>query len=84
MAAFLTTALHGGMPWIILACVALFVGLAIGLSARASSGIATHPYTKPEDGGELATDMPREEGREELETLLWPRRAGRRPRGDRH
>jgi hypothetical protein len=72
---FLNTALHDGSPWFVLACVAVFAGVVMGLYAR--SGIISHPY-------ESAGDMPHEaNGREELATILWPRRAGRRVRRDR-
>jgi hypothetical protein len=37
------------------------------------SGIARHPYVNPEEGGELATDLPPASiGRPELEPLLVP------------
>jgi hypothetical protein len=79
MAAFLDTALHDGSPWVVLACLVVFVGVVVGLYTRSGSGISSHPYEKAGDGGDLGTDMPSEAtGREELETILWPRRAGRR------
>ena len=84
MAAFLDTALHDGSPWFMLACLVVFVGVVVGLYTRTGSGIGSHPYEKAGDGGDLGTDMPAEAtGREELETILWPRRSGRRVRRDR-
>ena len=78
MASFLTTAIHDGSPWLILACVMVFAGVVIGLYTRSGSELSSHPYTK---GGELGADPPPETtGREELEPLLSPRRAGRRAR----
>lgn len=80
MAAFLDTALHDGSPWLVLVCLLMFVGVSVGLYTRSGSGISSHPYEKAGDGGDLGTDMPPEAtGREELETILEPRRAGRRP-----
>jgi hypothetical protein len=81
MAGFLTTALHDGTPWVILACLVLLAGVVAGLYTRGGSEMDSHPYAKTGDGGETATDMPSEAtGREELESVLWPRRAGRRGR----
>jgi hypothetical protein len=81
MAAFLDTALHDGTPWVVLACLVVFAGVVVGLYTRNGSGINSHPYEHAGDGGDLGTDMPPETtGREELETILWPRRAGRRAR----
>jgi hypothetical protein len=49
-------------------------------NTRSGSGISSHPYGKAGDGA-LGTDTPSEAtGREELETMLSPRRAGRRAR----
>jgi hypothetical protein len=81
VAAFLDTALHDGSPWLVFACLALFVGVVVGLYTRTGSGISSHPYEQADGGGELGTDMPSEAtGREELETILEPRRNGRRGR----
>jgi hypothetical protein len=81
MATFLTTALHDGTPWIILVCLLGFAGVVVGVYTRSGSGINAHPYTDAKDGGEMGSDLPEESmGREELEPLLWPRRAGRRAR----
>jgi hypothetical protein len=81
MAAFLDTALHDGSPWLVVACFVVFAGVVAGLYTRDGSGISSHPYGQAGDGGDLGTDMPSEAtGREELETILWPRRAGRRAR----
>jgi hypothetical protein len=83
MASFLGSALHDGTPWVILVCVLLFAGVAVGLFTRSGSEISSHPYSDPKDGGEMGSDLPPESmGREELEPVLWPRRAGRRARRD--
>ena len=82
MAAFLHTALHDGSLWLVLVCLLVFVGVAVGLYTRSGSGIGSHPYHRAGDGGDLGTDMPAEAtGREELDAILEPRRAGRRSRG---
>jgi hypothetical protein len=74
MASLLDTALHDGSGWFILVCLIMLVGVAAGLYTRRGSGISSHPYEQP-------TDMPPEAtGREELETILSPRRSGRRAR----
>jgi hypothetical protein len=53
-----------------LAVLTLVTGLAMSKTVS-GSGIARHPYVKPEDGGELASDLPPESiGRPELEPLL--------------
>jgi hypothetical protein len=68
--------------WLILACLTVFcltvfVGVVVGLSTRSGSEISAHPYAKVGDGSALGTDMPSEAtGREEIEPVLWPRRAG--------
>ena len=80
MIAFFTTALHDGSLWLVFVCLVLFAGVVIGFYTRAGSGVDSHPYAKGGDGSELGTDMPPETGREELEPILWPRRAGRRKR----
>ena len=78
---FLTHALHDGSVWLIVACLAVLVGLVLGLYTRSGSEITSHPCAKGGDGSNLGTDMPPEAtGREELEPLLQPRRAGRRRR----
>jgi hypothetical protein len=83
MGSFLTRALHDGSAWMMLACLFLLFGV-VGLYTRAGSGIGAHPYAKDADGGDLGTDMPAEAtGREELEPVLWPRRARRRAGGRR-
>jgi hypothetical protein len=72
-------ALHDGSLWFLLACLVLFAGVAIGLFTEAGSGIARHPYSKPDLGGELGADLPPESiGRAELEPSLRQRRR-RRP-----
>jgi hypothetical protein len=79
--AFLSQALDDGSPWLLLACLVMFVGVVVGLYTRTGSEIDNHPYAKGGDGGDLGSDMPPEaSGREELEPVLWPRRAGRRLR----
>ena len=79
MASFLSSAIHDGSPWLIVACVMVFAGVVIGLYTRSGSEISSHPYVKGGNGGELGTDLPSEgTGREELEARLWPRGAGRR------
>jgi hypothetical protein len=81
MADFLTHALHDGSVWLVVACMAVLVGVVIGLYTRSGSEISSHPYAKGRDGGDLGTDMPSEAtGREQLEPVLWPRRAGHRAR----
>jgi len=83
MTALLNTALHDGTPWLALTCLVMFAGVVVGFYTRTGSGINAHPYEKGGNGGELGTDMPPEAtGREELEAVLWPRRAGRRPPRD--
>jgi hypothetical protein len=78
---YLTTALHDGSVWLVVACLAVFVGVVVGLYTRSGSEISVHPYEKVGDGSSVATDMPSEEtGREEIEPILWPRRSGRRLR----
>ena len=81
MADFLNHALHDGSVWLVVASMAVLVGVVMGLYTRSGSEIAPHPYAKGGDGGGLGTDMPPEAtGREELEPVLWPRRAGHRAR----
>jgi hypothetical protein len=75
---FLTTALHDGSMWLIVACLAVLVGVVVGLYTRTGSEISDHPYAKVGDGSAVGTDMPSEEtGREEIEPVLWPQRSGR-------
>jgi hypothetical protein len=63
-------ALHEGTPWFMLAVFTLLVGLVMSVTVR-GSGIARYPYSKPHDGGELASDLPQESiGRPEVEPLL--------------
>jgi hypothetical protein len=84
MAPFLSSSLHDGSVWLILACVMVFAGVVIGLYARGGSEINSHPYAKGGNGGGVGTDLPSEmTGREELEARLWGRRAGRRARRQR-
>jgi hypothetical protein len=65
--------------WLIVACLAILVGVVLGLYTRSGSEISEHPYDKVADGSAVGTDMPSEAtGREEIEPLLWPRRSGRR------
>ena len=69
---FLTTALHNGSPWLLLACLMILAGVVIGLFTEAGSGIASHPFTRPNGGGELASDLPPASiGRAEFEPILW-------------
>jgi hypothetical protein len=78
MGEFLTTALHDGSVWLIVACVTVLVGVVVGLYTRSGSEISAHPYAKVGDGSAVGTDMPSEAtGREEIEPVLWPRRSGR-------
>jgi hypothetical protein len=75
---FLTTALHDGSPWLLLACLVMFIGVGVALYTRTGSGINAHPYAKVGDGSELGTDMPAEAtGREEMERILRPNRPPR-------
>jgi len=69
---YLTHALHDGSPWLVLACLTTLVGVVMGVFTERGSGIAVHPYTRAEDGGELASDLPAESiGRPEFEPVLW-------------
>jgi hypothetical protein len=61
MTAFLTMALHDGSLWVLLACLVVFVGVAVGLFTRTGSGIDVHPYERSGDGVGVATDMPAED-----------------------
>ena len=64
--------LHDGSGWLLLACLVMTVGVVVGLYTEAGSGIASHPYTRANGSGELASDLPPESiGRAELEPLLW-------------
>lgn len=66
---FLQTALHNGSPEFVFAVLMLLTALVMSETSR-GSGIARHPYGKP-DGGELASDLPPESiGRPEIEPLL--------------
>jgi hypothetical protein len=78
---YLEMALHHGNPALLAAIVVLLAGLAWSQTV-AGSGIAEHPYSSPEFGGALGSDLPTEAiGRAELEALLVRRRrrASRRP-----
>lgn len=67
-------ALQHGNPEFLLGVAALLVGLVQSQSVP-GSGISRHPYARPDDGGELASDLPAESiGRPEVEPLLWSRR----------
>jgi hypothetical protein len=78
MTEYLSTALHNGSLWVIVACVAMFVGGGVFLYSRAGSGINAHPYAKGGDGRAPGTDMPAEAtGREEMQQVLRPRRRSR-------
>jgi hypothetical protein len=67
---FFAQALHNGSPDLMLAVLALLAALVM-TQAVSGSGIAQHRYVKPEDGGELASDLPPESiGRPEIEPLL--------------
>ena len=57
---FLHNALHDGSLWLLLACFVIFAGTVIGLFTDKGSGISHHPYSKPEFGGQLASDLPAE------------------------
>ena len=84
MAGFLNTTWHDGSVWLIVACLTVFVGVVVGLYTRSGSEISAHPYARVGDGTAVGTDMPSEAtGREEIEPVLWPRRAGRHVRGRR-
>jgi hypothetical protein len=84
MASLVSSSLHDGSVWLILACVIVFAGVVIGLYTRGGSEINSHPYAKGGNGGGVGTDLPSEmTGREELEARLWGRRAGRRARRQR-
>jgi hypothetical protein len=70
-----------GPGWLLLACLVVLVGVVMGLYTRSGSEIASHPYAKGGNRGDLGTDMhSAASGRVEIEPHLWPRRAGRRPR----
>jgi hypothetical protein len=72
---FLTITLHDGSPWVVLACLVVIAGVIAGLFTEAGSGIATHPYSNPYIGGQLASDLPPESlGRAALEPILRRRR----------
>jgi hypothetical protein len=66
MTAFLTTALHNGSLWLVLACFVLFVGVGVGVYTRTGSGISAHPYAT---GGDMPVEAT---GREEMEQILRP------------
>jgi hypothetical protein len=58
MGTYLHSALHDGSAWVVFACVALFVGVVVGLYSRSGMAIDAHPYDKPADGDEIAPDLP--------------------------
>ncbi len=63
--------LHDGSVWLLIACFTMVVGVVVGLYTEAGSGIASHPYTRASNGGELASDLPPESlGRPAFELLL--------------
>ncbi len=69
---FLHTALHNGSPELVFVVLTLLISLVMN-ETWSGSGIARHPYGKP-DGGALASDLPPESfGRPEVEPLLRPR-----------
>ena len=73
---YVTAALNGH-SWLIIACLVVLAAV-VALWTRGGTAIDSHPYSKPNGSGELGSDMPPESiGRDELEPLLWPRRAGR-------
>jgi hypothetical protein len=80
------TAALDGHSWLLLACLVVLAAVVAAVWMSGNPAIGSHPYSKPTGSGELGSDMPPESiGRDELEPLLWPRRAGRRrPRGARH
>jgi hypothetical protein len=39
MAAFVTIAVHDGSPWVVLACIVLFVSVVVALYTRSDSGV---------------------------------------------
>ena len=62
---------HNGSLWLLLACLIVFAGVVVGVMTNSGSGISSHPYNSPYDGGELASDLPPESiGRAEIEPLL--------------
>jgi hypothetical protein len=79
MMSLLHDALHNGSLWMLVACIVVFAGVVVGVMTNAGSGISSHPYENPYDGGELASDLPPESiGRAEIEPLLRRRHP---PRG---
>ena len=75
---YVTAALNAN-SWLLLACLVVLAAVVAVLWAGGGTAIGPHPYSKPNGSGELGSDMPTESiGRDELEPLLWPRRAGRR------
>jgi hypothetical protein len=76
---YLYTVLHDGSPEFMVAVLTLLVALVMSQTV-VGSGIARHPYAKPADGGELASDLPADSiGRPEFEPLLFSARHSRRP-----
>jgi hypothetical protein len=81
MSSYLLRALHDGSPWLLLACAMIFAGVVVGLFSRGGSEITEHPYSNPELGGAMGSDLPPESiGRPEFEPTLWRRRRPRRNR----
>jgi hypothetical protein len=75
---YVTATLNGSF-WLLLASLVVLAAVVATLWTRGGAAIGSHPYSKPNGSGELGSDMPPESiGRDELEPLLWPRRAGRR------
>jgi hypothetical protein len=56
---FFAQVLHNGSPDFMLAVLALLAALVMSQTVT-GSGIAQHPYVKPGDAGELASDLPPE------------------------
>jgi hypothetical protein len=79
MLGYFSSVLNNGSLWLLLACLLVLAGVVIGLFTRRGSEIGEHPYSKPELGGELGSDLPPESiGRPEFEPVLWHRRRRRR------
>jgi hypothetical protein len=75
--------LQHGNPEFLAGIAVLLAGL-ISSQSTTGSGISRHPYARASDGGELASDLPRESiGRAQLEPLLWARPGRRRRFGRR-
>jgi hypothetical protein len=71
---FFADVLHNGSLWLLAACTLVIAGVIVALFTEAGSGIASHPYSDPHDGGELASDLPPESiGRAEFDSILRKR-----------